>query len=340
MLVLDTDLIGEKLCLRDSMDKFPVDDAIEYDLEICGAAFRPLPCFLNRQFIKIFEDLGVPDEAFLNLQRKAVERLELMTHSPVNAINFLETHSIATAARVPLLIRLLADLGFNFRKDQFLRQIVEIAASLQLRDIKHRGRIPVEKGHTLYGVADETGALKENQVHVILRDKDGHRSILLGPMIITRAPAMHPGDIRLVEAVAIPPGSSNFHLNNCVIFSQQGERDLPSQLSRGDLDGDLYNIIFDRTLWPKHVSSPADYPRFPAIDIGRQVTTEDMTDFFLRFLETDQLGYISNSHVQAADQLPDGTFSEPCIVLAGMASTAVDYSKTGIPVSAISKSVF
>lgn len=36
--------------------------------------------------------------------------------------------------------------------------------------------------------------------------------------------------------------------------------------------------------------------------------------------------------MQAADQLPEGTFSDQCITLAGMASTAVDYSKTGIAV--------
>jgi len=303
------------------------------NLEICGAAFKPLPCFLNRQFIKIFEDLGVSDEAFLDLQQKAVARLELLTRSPVNAANFLETHRIATAARVPSLIRLLADIGLDFKSDQFLRQIVEIAASIQLRDIKHRGRIPVEKGYTLYGIADETNFLRENQVHVIVRQRNGSKEVLLGPMIVTRAPALHPGDIRVVEAVGVPPGSTNEYLHNCIIFSQQGERDLPSQLSGGDLDGDLYNVILDRTLWPKRISDPADYPRLPAIDIGRNVTPADITNFFLTFMETDQLGFISNSHMQAADQMADGTFSEPCIVLAGMASTAVDYSKTGIPVS-------
>jgi len=311
------------------------EGSIDFNLEICGAAFKPLPCYLNRQFIKIFEDLGVPDDAFLNLQQKAVKLLELMTRSPVNAANFLTTHRVATAARVPLLITLLSDIGLNYQNDQFLRQIVEIAATIHLRDIKHRGRIPVPDSYTLYGVADETGYLRENQVHVIIRQKDGSRDVLLGPMIITRAPALHPGDIRVVEAVEVPTGSMNFHLNNCVIFSQQGDRDLPSQLSGGDLDGDLYNVIRDKTLWPRIISNPADYPRLPPIDIGRVVTTEDMTNFFLTFMETDQLGYISNSHLQAADQLAGGTFSEPCIVLAGMASTAVDYSKTGIPASDI-----
>lgn len=232
MLVLDSRLTGKKLCLRDSMVKFDSEDS---NLEICGAAFKPLPCYLNRQFIKIFEDLGVPDEAFLELQQQAVKMLELMTKSPVNAANFLEMQTIGSAARVSSLIRMLDNLGLNFQHDQFLRQIVEVAASVSLRDIKHRGRIPLPKAYTLYGVADETGVLLENQVHVIIQNKLGHREVVVGPVIITRAPALHPGDIRVVDGVAIPLRSMNIHLNNCVIFSQQGKRDLPNQLSGGDL---------------------------------------------------------------------------------------------------------
>ncbi len=39
---------------------------------------------------------------------------------------------------------------------------------------------------------------------------------------------------------------------------------------------------------------------------------------------------ICNTHLQLADQHERGTFSDNCITLAGMASTAVDSSKTGI----------
>ena len=41
---------------------------------------------------------------------------------------------------------------------------------------------------------------------------------------------------------------------------------------------------------------------------------------------------ICTAHMQLADQKGEGTFSTECLTLAGMASTAVDYSKTGIPV--------
>lgn len=123
-------------------------------------------------------------------------------------------------------------------------------------------------------------------------------------------------------------------LRNCVVFSQQGERDLPSQLSGGDLDGDLFNVVWDAACQPKVIYSPADYPRQEAINIGREVTAPDMTDFFVTFMAQDQLGRIATAHQILADQKEEGTVHPDCILLAEMHSTAVDYSKTGIPVSA------
>ena len=50
-------------------------------------------------------------------------------------------------------------------------------------------------------------------------------------------------------------------------------------------------------------------------------------------MESDLLGMISNVHMQLADQRDDGTFNADCTKLAAMASTAVDFSKTGIAVN-------
>ena len=86
---------------------------------------------------------------------------------------------------------------------------------------------------------------------------------------------MHPGDIQYANAVDIPALK---HLQNCIVFSQHGERDFPSQLSGGDLDGDIFNVIADSTIIPPRTVDPADYPRPSAIDIGRLVETKDVLD--------------------------------------------------------------
>ena len=122
-------------------------------------------------------------------------------------------------------------------------------------------------------------------------------------------------------------------LRNCVVFSSKGERDLPSQLSGGDLDGDLYNVIHDVSLYPARVAVPADYHIQKPIDIGREVRCSDMTTFFIQFMENDQLGRIATLHQALADQRPQGTFDPDCLLLAELHSQAVDFSKTGNAVS-------
>lgn len=181
------------------------------------------------------------------------------------------------------------------------------------------------------GIMDETNFLEEGQVFCSVRsEKTG--LVLTGRVVITRCPALHPGDVQYVDAVDVPQDSPLRSVHNCVVFSAKGDRDLPSQLSGGDLDGDLYNIIYDDSLMPTHLSKPADYPTVPPIDIGREVVLSDMTDFFVQFMENDQLGRIATLHQTLADQKPQGVFDPDCVQLAEMHSTAVDFSKTGIPV--------
>ena len=121
------------------------------NIEICGAANKPLPMYLNRQLIKILEDLGVAEEPLLELQATAVEQLRITTLSPINASSFLQRNFIGKTAKFPWLIRKLFAIGLHFNGDEFLRNTLELAVLIRLRELKHRSRIIVEKGRTLYG---------------------------------------------------------------------------------------------------------------------------------------------------------------------------------------------
>lgn len=180
---------------------------------------------------------------------------------------------------------------------------------------------------------DETGFLEEGQIFCTFTDEGKDSSILTGSVVVTRSPALHPGDVQCLSAINVPADSPLRALQNCVAFSSKGTRDLASQLSGGDLDGDLYNIIYDASLYPKRVATPADYPIQTPINIEREVVRSDMTAFFVQFMENDQLGRIATLHQTLADQHEDGTFHPDCIQLAGLHSTAVDFSKTGVAVS-------
>ena len=181
---------------------------------------------------------------------------------------------------------------------------------------------------------DETQLLQEGQIYCAFT-RDGKDVILEGQVVITRCPALHPGDVQLVEAVDVPVDSPLRALHNCIIFSAKGDRDLPSMLSGGDLDGDLYNVIWDGNLKPGKISMPADYDIQQPIDIKRTVERSDITDFFIQFMENDQLGRIATLHQTLADHHNEGTYHSDCIKLAGLHSTAVDFSKTGIPVQSL-----
>ena len=326
MISLDKSLEGEVFNVRPSQEKFPSDGEM---LGVCGAAKRALPLYLNRQLIKVLEDLGISKHVFINLQQEAIDELRNIAYSPVNACAFLEMNDIGKSSGLAWLVRELYYLGIPALDDHFLWSAIELVLVMRVRDLKYKGRILIEDGVTLFGIMDETRILNEGEVYCALHNED----VILGRVIVTRSPVMHPGDLQYVKAVDVPTNSPLKNLRNCIVFSQQGDRDLPSQLSGGDLDGDIFNVIADARLLPPRTAEAADYPRATPIDIGRKVETGDITSFFINFMSNDQLGRISNLHLQFADQMEKGTESPECLQLANMHSVAVDFSKTGIPVS-------
>lgn len=92
VLSLDASLPGEQLHVRKSMTKYVAKEGWR-DLELCGAAYKPLRMYLNHQFIKILEDLDVPVGNFLAVQNEARSTLEKVIKHPLNAASFLGMYS-------------------------------------------------------------------------------------------------------------------------------------------------------------------------------------------------------------------------------------------------------
>lgn len=271
--------------------------------------------------------------ALENLQAEELCRLRAVQTSTTKAGQFLEETNIAKGVRLPWLIQVVKGLGLHHDQDPFLRSVIQLAIFLKMRDLKYRARIRVPQAVTLYGIMDETGHLNEGEIFCTFLTDEGIREILVRDrIIVTRAPALHPGDVQYVNAVDVPANSPLRKLHNCVVFSQHGSRDLPSMLSGGDLDGDLYNVIYDRSLLPPRISTPADYPRVEERLLDRPVVRDDIIDFFVTFMQQDQLGRIATTHQAIADQRPLGTMDKDCLLLAQLHSDAVDFSKSGIPV--------
>ncbi|KAF6810885.1 RNA-dependent RNA polymerase, partial [Colletotrichum sojae] len=197
MLSLDTRLRGRVMCIRtESMEKFPSRD--KHNLEICDAASRPLRLVLNRQMIKIMEDLGVENNFFLRLQKIELDRLRAVTADAYNTGTFLHMQGIGLNCFLPTFIKALDKYGIDYRQDDFLRIVVESVVLRELRLLKHKARIPVSKGVTLFGIMDETGFLGEGEVYVCYDSYRRHGNVAIentlrdGLVVVTRSPALHP----------------------------------------------------------------------------------------------------------------------------------------------------
>jgi hypothetical protein len=103
VLSLDASLPGEQLHVRKSMTKYIAKEGWK-DLELCGAAYRPLKMYLNHQFIKILEDLGVPVANFIQVQNEARSMLEKVIKHPLNAASFLGKSCSRRYHMVPIII--------------------------------------------------------------------------------------------------------------------------------------------------------------------------------------------------------------------------------------------
>ncbi|KAG9002981.1 hypothetical protein FRB90_011272 [Tulasnella sp. 427] len=156
-------------------------------------------------------------------------------------------------------------------------------------------------------------------------------------LLIVRSPTVHPGDVQLVHAIGKPEPGSPYDiekLENTVVFSVKGSRPLPSCLGGGDLDGDEYYLITNPELHPPKCETPASYEGPERIPLERDSTVKDIAHFVIEYMTHDTLGLIGVNHLRLADQRRKGVLDTDCLAYAQLYSDAVDYPKTGIPVSA------
>ncbi|KAH8923346.1 RdRP-domain-containing protein, partial [Atractiella rhizophila] len=344
VVVVDPTLTGDCLFIRPSQEKFDAPDALDFN--VASTSTKPMPMFLNRPLVQILEHLGANSEAIEELQRQAVRDVSSIKESLDHAAEVFKKFGLANSFKVASILRnmkhlLQLDLGSTVSagriQDPFLLEVLRIATADILRELKHRARIPVSGSYTLLGVADEWGVLEEGEIYAAVRhDFDDTIEHIVGKVAITRSPTMHPGDIQLVQALSpsqLPPQCPLLTLENCVVFACRGDRSLPSCLGGGDLDGDIYNVIVDGRLHPKSTKKPASYTPVPPLTLDRDSTIGDIAEFVVNYIASDILGLISTTSLALADQNPLGPSCDDCLHLAELHSHAVDFPKTGVPVT-------
>lgn len=322
---------SHKLSLRPSMRKYTSNNR---SLDVLSwTKYRP--CFLNRQIIILLSTLGVAGHHFETLQKEAVELIDQVSISRDKALDVLQI--LFTGENHNVLTDMLS-CGYCPRTEPYLSMMLEAFRSSKLVELRNKARIFVPKGRCLMGCLDETRTLNYGEVFIQIRDAPGnkqlhsagqdHTCVMEGKVIVAKNPCLHPGDIRILLAVNTP---KLHHMVDCIVFPQQGKRPHPSECSGSDLDGDVYFVSWDKSLFPPQQDEPMDYVA-QKLKEDVEVTMEHIQKHFVNYMVNDTLGVIANSHMAFADQEKEMARSSKCLRLAELHSIAVDFAKTGVPV--------
>ncbi|KDQ54925.1 hypothetical protein JAAARDRAFT_693519 [Jaapia argillacea MUCL 33604] len=293
--------------------------------------------YLNQPLILLLEHLGVDGQYLFLLQQNAIAEVSTVRTCLPDASRAFSQHGLGASFRLPSLFQnLRSQLNLDLKvtgrpviRHQLVDSCLWFGVTHILREIKYRARIPVPGSYTLIGVPDEWDCLNEGEIFATIFDpRTGDLLPIEGRVVVTRSPQLHPGDLQLVQAVR---RTQLEHLRNVVVFPSKGFRSMPSMLAGGDLDGDIFNLILDPKLHSHYNATPASYEGLPDKVVPSPCTVDDVARFFVDYVKSDLLGYISILHRRCADV---GSPSDDiCVQLAEHASHAVDYPKTGAAVN-------
>ena len=80
---------------------------------------------------------------------------------------------------------------------------------------------------------------------------------------------------------------------------------------------------------PERITDALSYVSQKPNHTKEDIKLQDMLDFFIKYMNFDNLGKIANSHLAIADQSEELALDERCLRLAELHSDAVDFVKTG-----------
>ncbi|OQU76799.1 hypothetical protein SORBI_3010G213100, partial [Sorghum bicolor] len=325
------------MSLRPSMRKF---ESVHPVIEVVSwTKFQP--AFLNRQIITLLTSLGVPDDVFWQMQEAMLGNLKRILSNTDVAYKIVTSSCPEHGSTAGLMLT----AGFAPATEPHLRAMLLAICASQMKGLLDKTWIFVPKGRWLMGCLDELGILEQGQcfIRVSTPSLNNHymnrgsispseyknnAEIIVGTVVMAKNPCLHPGDVRILEAVDVP---ELHHLVDCLVFPKKGERPHSNEASGSDLDGDVYFVTWDENLVPpgRKSCTPMDYSPSKSKQLPREVHQQDTIDFYLESMVNDNLGRICNAHVAHADRSDDGAMDTKCVELAELAAIAVDSAKTG-----------
>ncbi|KAG6434353.1 hypothetical protein SASPL_105983 [Salvia splendens] len=218
-----------KMSLRPSMLKYQSDDT---KLNVLGWS-KYQPCFLNRQIITLLSTLGVADHVFEKKQSEAVARLNDIIVDPFKALEALDLMSLGENTYI---LKEMLKCGYKPDEEPFLAMMLQTLRSSQLLDLRTKSRIFIRQARNMMGCLDETATLEYGQVFVQFSSAEqrrfyeesideysstDHNYVVKGKVAVAKNPCLHPGDLRVLEAIDVP---ALHHMVNCIVFPHKGMR--------------------------------------------------------------------------------------------------------------------
>ena len=356
VLVTSPDIPPSDMKLRESQFKFSSESK---KLEVIRRS-EFWHASLNRQLILVLSTLGVRDNVFLEMQQLEIEQLSKAMSDDSAAIEALLSH--IDPNRSTVMLSKFVSQGFRQTDEPFVTSLLRLWRAWSMKYLKEKAKLGIKHGALVLGCVDETGTLRGHRADMhgsvldpaydntvlqqqhwkakpylpeifiqVTNPETNKCEVVEGLCIIARNPSLHRGDIRVVKAVK---NLKLMHLRDVLVLPSTGDQDLSSMCSGGDLDGDDYVVIWDQRLIPRLWNAePMDYTPPPAIrvDDDKEVTQNNIVQFYHQYMRNDFLGRIATAHLKFADVKDTGIESEECLRLAELHSKAVDYPKTGVP---------
>jgi len=323
---------GMLLYLRPSMCKYAAPDFCHVEVAGWTKPAKWRTGKLQRAFIQVLHTLGVPLETFEELLENELERIESVRLDREKALLWLQRDGADLCSGDQTMTNATHRMimaGHDMQEPRLLDLTGRLVAA-GLHSLREKLSIPIEDSTYVYGICDELGELEGEQVVVHTSRND--RGYIEGPVLVTRSPCGHPGDIRILTAVRPSPGSL---WRDCIVFPQDGEQPLPDQMSGGDLDGDEFFVCWDERLFPPYLEAAnprqpkPKRPFEPPSEYSDKYLTAAIQDHVVEQLNNYDLGESSKAWERANEESIDGAKSKLSLYLNARYEACMDTNKSG-----------
>ena len=290
----------------------PVENCLKFKLGIVSTSQNAKIGCLNKQVVALLS-ANIPCEKLLEIQLSYLNDVKTARNDPISALKCL-----SRGKQVDSFRRLLQDYRISVIPSSFatLPQNVEILANEKLK-------LPLACARLLMGASfPETLNSNLKTGECVVLNEFG--SFIDGDVVVCRSPSYSPGDIRVLRGVKLPAEHPVSKLRNVILFSTSGERPDPDKMSGGDLDGDLYLVIWDKRVLQYSDTLRNIEPEKYDPPLSKPTSSKNPEDWirYVALWENSMLAQIDSCFFQLAGE--KGISSDDCRELCALFSRAVD----------------